>query len=80
MKEGVYDGSTITKENIAKMQELTSSYADTIEGMKNLGEQITGIWEIVKIINGIAGQIKIIAFNAALLRPPPRERPARTSR
>ncbi|HUW42383.1 MAG TPA: methyl-accepting chemotaxis protein [Rectinemataceae bacterium] len=66
MKEGVYDGSTITKENIAKMQELTSSYAETIEGMKNLGEQITGIWEIVKIINGIAGQIKIIAFNAAL--------------
>ncbi len=66
MKEGVYDGSTITKENIAKMQELTSSYAETIEGMKSLGEQITGIWEIVKIINGIAGQIKIIAFNAAL--------------
>jgi len=66
MKEGVYDGSTITKENIAKMQELTSSYSGTIDGMNSLGAQIVGIWEIVKIITGIAGQIKIIAFNAAL--------------
>ncbi|HUX39588.1 MAG TPA: methyl-accepting chemotaxis protein [Rectinemataceae bacterium] len=66
MKEGVYDGSTITKENIAKMQELSSSYSGTIDAMNSLGAQIVGIWEIVKIITGIAGQIKIIAFNAAL--------------
>ena len=66
VKEGVQEGFTITKQNIAKMKEVTDSYAETIGGMKNLGEHIAGIWEIVKIINGIAGQIKIIAFNAAL--------------
>jgi methyl-accepting chemotaxis protein len=65
-KESVLDGFRITKDNIAKMKEVTESYAETISGMKNLGEHIAGIWEIVKIINGIAGQIKIIAFNAAL--------------
>jgi len=66
MKESVKDGFTITQENIEKMQEVRDSYQNTIEGMRNLGEHIGGIWEIVKIINGIAGQIKIIAFNAAL--------------
>src|SRR6056297_482341 len=66
MKESVKDGFTITQENIEKMKEVRDSYQNTIEGMRNLGEHIGGIWEIVKIINGIAGQIKIIAFNAAL--------------
>jgi len=66
VKEGVQDGFRITQDNIGKMQEVTQSYGETIGGMKNLGDQITGIWEIVKMINGIAAQIKIIAFNAAL--------------
>jgi methyl-accepting chemotaxis protein len=66
VKERVQEGFRITKENIEKMKEVTESYSETIGGMKNLGEHIAGIWEIVKIINGIAGQIKIIAFNAAL--------------
>ncbi|MFP4618398.1 MAG: methyl-accepting chemotaxis protein [Spirochaetaceae bacterium] len=66
MKNSVTDGSRITQKNIEKMQEVRESYQNTIEGMRNLGEHIGGIWEIVKIINGIAGQIKIIAFNAAL--------------
>ncbi len=66
MKDSVNDGFTITQENIDKMKEVRDSYEETIGGMKNLGEHISGIWEIVKIINGIAGQIKIIAFNAAL--------------
>lgn len=66
MKEGVNDGYTITKENIIKMKEVTDSYTQTIGSIKDLGNQIAGIWEIVKIINSIAGQIKIIAFNAAL--------------
>src|SRR6056297_2328486 len=66
MKDSVKDGFTITQENIEIMKEVRDSYQNTIEGMRNLGEHIGGIWEIVKIINGIAGQIKIIAFNAAL--------------
>ncbi len=66
MKEGVNDGYGITKDSIAKMKAVTDSYSETIAGIRRLGEQISGIWEIVKIINGIAGQIRIIAFNAAL--------------
>lgn len=66
VKEHVQEGFRITKDNIQKMKDVTDSYDETIGGMRNLGEHIAGIWEIVKIINGIAGQIKIIAFNAAL--------------
>lgn len=66
VREHVQEGFRITQDNIAKMKDVTESYEDTIAGMRNLGEHIAGIWEIVKIINGIAGQIKIIAFNAAL--------------
>lgn len=66
VKTSVRDGFDLTQENIEKMKHLRDAYTDTINGMKNLGEHIGGIWEIVKIINGIAGQIKIIAFNAAL--------------
>ena len=66
MKDSVNEGFSITQENIEKMKQVRESYEETISGMKNLGEHISGIWEIVKIINGIAGQIKIIAFNAAL--------------
>ncbi len=66
VKEHVRDGFTTIKQNLQKMDEVKSSNSQTIEVVHNLGEQISGIWEIVKIINNIAGQIKIIAFNAAL--------------
>ncbi len=66
VKENVQDGFSIIRQNIEQMNQVKASYDQTIEGMKNLSEHISGIWEIVKIINGIAGQIKIIAFNAAL--------------
>jgi methyl-accepting chemotaxis protein len=48
------------------MESVRTSNAETITEIKNLGDHIRNIWEIVKIINGIAGQIKIIAFNATL--------------
>ena len=51
---------------LGKMQEIRSSNAGTIGGIKNLGDKIESIWEIVNIINGIADQTKIIAFNAEL--------------
>ncbi|THB68701.1 MAG: chemotaxis protein, partial [Spirochaetaceae bacterium] len=62
----VQDGFTIIRQNLQQMDHVKTSYMQTIDGIKNLSEHISGIWEIVKIINGIAGQIKIIAFNAAL--------------
>jgi methyl-accepting chemotaxis protein len=66
VKESVANGFTIIEKNMETMDTVKVSYGKTIEGIKNLGEHITGIWEVVKIINSIAGQIKIIAFNAAL--------------
>ena len=49
-----------------KMREIRSSNDGTIRGIKTLGEKINSIWDIVNIINGIADQTKIIAFNAEL--------------
>jgi len=66
VKENVRDGFSAIQQNLDKMDQVKVSYSQTIEGMRTLGEHINGIWEVVKIINNIAGQIKIIAFNAAL--------------
>ncbi len=52
--------------NSQKMHEITNANLDTINGIKDLSEQIEGIWDVVKIINNIADQTKIIAFNAEL--------------
>lgn len=66
VKEHVRDGFSTIQQNLEKMDQVKISYGQTIDGIRTLGEHINGIWEIVKIINNIAGQIKIIAFNAAL--------------
>jgi methyl-accepting chemotaxis protein len=52
--------------NRTKMEEIKVSNSDTISGIRSLGEKIEAIWEIVNIINSIADQTKIIAFNAEL--------------
>ncbi|MFP4363480.1 MAG: methyl-accepting chemotaxis protein [Spirochaetia bacterium] len=56
---------TIQKNN-SQMSTIQDQYTETIQGIKGLGEQIDSIWEIVGIINNIADQTKIIAFNAEL--------------
>jgi len=66
MKADVEKGYDHIKSNIEKMDEIKNTNGETIEGMKSLGEQIQSIWEVVNIINGIADQTKIIAFNAEL--------------
>ncbi len=65
-KENVEEGFSLIKTSLGKMEEIRSTNADTITGIKTLGERIDSIWEIVNIINGIADQTKIIAFNAEL--------------
>ncbi len=62
----VKDGVTTIQENIRQMDSVKSSYAQTFKEINNLGQLVEGIGEIVKMINGIADQIKIIAFNATL--------------
>ncbi|MEA1911873.1 MAG: methyl-accepting chemotaxis protein, partial [Spirochaetota bacterium] len=49
-----------------KMAEIKVSNDDSITGIRFLSEKIEAIWEIVSIINSIADQTKIIAFNAEL--------------
>lgn len=66
MRTEIDTGFSTTKATIDTMESVRTSNAETITEIKNLGDHIRNIWEIVKIINGIAGQIKIIAFNATL--------------
>lgn len=66
MDTKIQQGFDATNDTIRKMGIVKQSNAGTIDEMGNLNRYITDIWDVVKIINGIAGQIKIIAFNATL--------------
>nr|HPJ39114.1 methyl-accepting chemotaxis protein [Spirochaetota bacterium] len=65
-REFVENGFAIIKETLGKMEEINRTNDETIKSVRELGERIDNIWEIVNIINGIADQTKIIAFNAEL--------------
>ncbi len=65
-RENVENGFSITRGNLEKMEEIRMANSDVINGIKALGSHIKSIWEIVGIINAVADQTKIIAFNAEL--------------
>jgi len=65
-REIVTAGVNHVEESLVKMEEIKISNNDTITGIRALSEKIEAIWEIVNIINSIADQTKIIAFNAEL--------------
>lgn len=65
-REYVEEGFTVTKENRDKMDNIRSASGDFIEELRSLGGQIKSIWEIVGMINNVADQTRIIAFNAEL--------------
>ena len=65
-REIVNEGVGNVEQSLIKMNEIKVSNDDTIKGIRSLGEKIEAIWEIVNIINSIADQTKIIAFNAEL--------------
>lgn len=65
-EKNVNVGFETLQSNLDKMSEITDANVSTISGIRELGEKISGIWEIVKIINDIADQTRIIAFNAEL--------------
>ncbi len=52
--------------NIQKMKEIAISNRTATGGIQSLSNKIGGIWEIVDLIDSIADQTKIIAFNAEL--------------
>ena len=64
--DNIIDGFDILKQNMHKLDEIKNANNITVEGIKKLTEKITGISDIARIINGIADQTNIIAFNAEI--------------
>ena len=62
----VRSGSEALQSNVRDLQEIRNINTLTIEGIKELNKKIDGIWDVVGIINNVADQTKIIAFNAEL--------------
>lgn len=58
--------SSIMQQNIENMQKVADSNENTMENIRNLNQKINSIWEIINMINSIAEQTKIIAFNTEL--------------
>ncbi len=62
----VAEGVSYMEENVRQLHEISAANRSTIEGIKDLGDKIENIWDIVTLINSVADQAKIIAFNAEL--------------
>ncbi|MBQ2552609.1 MAG: hypothetical protein II563_07200 [Treponema sp.] len=62
----VANGVSSIEKNVAQLHAIFDANQQTIEGMKVLSERIESIWDIVTLINNVADQAKIIAFNAEL--------------
>ncbi len=62
----VAEGVSCLEENVRQLREIFNANCSTIDGIKNLSEKITNIWDMVTLINSVADQAKIIAFNAEL--------------
>ena len=62
----VSEGVAQIEENLRQLHEIFDANQQTIDGIKTLGEKIESIWDIVTLINNVADQAKIIAFNAEL--------------
>jgi methyl-accepting chemotaxis protein len=65
-QELVDSGFGQVQDTIRKMDEIKGSNIHTLEEIGDLTEQISSIGEIIDIINNIANQTRIIAFNAEL--------------
>ncbi|MCR5612648.1 methyl-accepting chemotaxis protein [Treponema sp.] len=62
----VAEGVSYIEENVRQLQLIADTNLNTINGIKSLGDKIENIWDIVTLINSVADQAKIIAFNAEL--------------
>ncbi len=65
-RDAVQAGSEALQNNVKELLDIKNTNMLTIEGIRDLGKKINGIWNIVTIINTVADQTKIIAFNAEL--------------
>ncbi|MDR2633387.1 MAG: methyl-accepting chemotaxis protein [Treponema sp.] len=66
MEDDVITGFSVLKNNIKKMGDIKNKNDGVINGIVLLGNKIAKIRDIVRIINTITDQTKVIAFNAAL--------------
>ena len=64
--DNINEGFSILKENRQKLDEIKRANDVTVNGIKELTEKVSGISDIARIINSIADQTNIIAFNAEL--------------
>lgn len=64
--EAVRSGTEALQSNVRDLQEIKHINMLTTDGIKELNTKMNGIWDIVGIINNVADQTKIIAFNAEL--------------
>lgn len=62
----VAEGVASIEKNVEQLHAIFNANQQNIDGMKDLGEKIESIWDIVTLINSIADQAKIIAFNTEL--------------
>ena len=62
----VLSGYTALQENLKKMEEITQLNNKLIIGIRELSSKVTSIGDIINIINAVADQTKLIAFNAEL--------------
>jgi len=66
MENDVTHGFAVLESNIRQMEGIRRQNNGVISGIIELGNKITKIREIIKAINTITDQTKVIAFNAAL--------------
>ena len=66
MEEDVLKGFTILGKNVKKMEDIKEKNSGVIKGIISLGNKVNKIRDIVRVINTITDQTKVIAFNAAL--------------
>ena len=66
MENDVNNGFSLLKRNVTQMEDIKGKNDGVISGIVALGNKISKIREIIKTINTITDQTKVIAFNAAL--------------
>jgi len=66
MEEDVLKGFSVLGKNVVKMGDIKEKNSGVINGIISLGNKVNNIRDIVRIINTITDQTKVIAFNAAL--------------
>ena len=66
MENDVIHGFDVLRDNVSQMEAIKQKNDGVITGIVALGNKITKIREIIKTINTITDQTKVIAFNAAL--------------